>query len=147
MCIVKAKMCEEKVRGAQQRASCGCILDCVGAVAGLTLRGAARSRTLQEGPKVCCRLALTPGEPQVPHCEERRGAAPSRRDQMCVKKGGDDPRKTAFPTLRGAARSRTLQKGPMMRCGLAAIIHDTIKLLSNVDAFELFKASRARRCW
>ena len=52
--------------------------------AGPTLRGAARSRTLQEGPNVCCGLAVSPGKPRVPYCEERPGAAHSRRDQMCV---------------------------------------------------------------
>ena len=52
--------------------------------AGPTLRGAARSRTLQEGPDVICGLAVSSGKPRVPHCEERPGAAHSRRDQiMC----------------------------------------------------------------
>ena len=31
---------------------------------------------------------------------------------------GGEPRKTAGPTLRGAARSRTLQEGPNVCCGL-----------------------------
>ena len=84
--------------------------------AGPILRGAARSRTLQEGTKcvlrvggepmktagpitaksglaaahsrrdqMCIvRLAVSPEKPQVPHCEERPGAAPSRRDQLRV---------------------------------------------------------------
>ena len=52
--------------------------------AGPTLRGAARSRTLQEGPSMCCGLAVKPGKPRVPHCEERPGAAHSRRDPECV---------------------------------------------------------------
>ena len=52
--------------------------------AGPTLRGAARSRTLQEGPRMRCVLAVSPGKPLVPHCEERPGAAHSRRDQECV---------------------------------------------------------------
>ena len=34
--------------------------------AGPTLRGAARSRTLQEGPNVCCGLAVNPGKPRPP---------------------------------------------------------------------------------
>ena len=52
--------------------------------AGPTLREAARSRILQEGPRVCCELAVSPGKPRAPHCEERPGAAYSRRDQECV---------------------------------------------------------------
>ena len=31
-----------------------------------------------------CGLAVSPGKPRVPYCEERPGAAHSRRDQMCV---------------------------------------------------------------
>ena len=34
--------------------------------AGPTLRGAAMRRTLQEGPKVCCGLAVSPGKPRPP---------------------------------------------------------------------------------
>ena len=59
------------------------------------------------------------GEPwktAVPHCEERPGAAHSRRDQELVWVGGE-PWKTAGPTLRGAARSRTLQEGPGVGVG------------------------------
>ena len=41
-------------------------------------------RTLQEGPKVCCGLAVSPGKPWVPHCEERPGAAHSRKDQIVL---------------------------------------------------------------
>ena len=37
--------------------------------------------TPQEGPRVCCGLAVTPETPRVAHCEERLGAAHSRRDQ------------------------------------------------------------------
>ena len=51
--------------------------------AGPVLRGAAKCRTLQEGPNVSCGLAVSPGKPRVPYCEERPGAAHSRRDQMC----------------------------------------------------------------
>ena len=29
-------------------------------------------------------FAVSPGKPWVPYCEERPGAAHSRRDQMCV---------------------------------------------------------------
>ena len=29
-------------------------------------------------------LAVSPGKPRVPHCEERPGAAHSRRDPACV---------------------------------------------------------------
>ena len=79
--------------------------------AGPILRGAAMSRTLQEGPNMCCGLAVSPGKPRVPHCEEGPGAAHSTRDQIALWAGGE-PRKTAGPTLRGAARSRTLQEGP-----------------------------------
>ena len=46
-----------------------------GKTAGHILRGAARSRTLQEGPRCCWTRLLW-----VPHCEERPGAAHSRRD-------------------------------------------------------------------
>ena len=31
-----------------------------------------------------CGLAVSPGKPRVPYCEERPGAAHSRRDQMCI---------------------------------------------------------------
>ena len=33
---------------------------------GPTLRGAAMRRTLQEGPKLCCGLAVSPGKPRPP---------------------------------------------------------------------------------
>ena len=36
-----------------------------GKTAGPTLRGAARSRTLQEGARVCCGLAVSPGNPTL----------------------------------------------------------------------------------
>ena len=29
-------------------------------------------------------LAVSPKKPRVPYCEERPGAAHSRRDQMCI---------------------------------------------------------------
>ena len=117
--------------------------------AGPTLRGAVRCRTLQEGPNVCCGLAVNLVKPRVPNCEERPGAAHSRRDQMCISgwrcaqenrgshtarsgqvphtpggtkcvlRVGGDPRKTAGPTLREAARCRTLQEGPKCVLGLA----------------------------
>ena len=50
--------------------------------AGPTLRGAAKCRTLQEGPNKSCGLAVSPRKPRVPYCEERPGAAHSRRDQI-----------------------------------------------------------------
>ena len=52
-----------------------------GKTAGPTLRGAGRCRTLQEGPNMYRGLAVSPGKPRVPYCEERPGAAHSRRDQ------------------------------------------------------------------
>ena len=69
-----------------------------------------------------CGLAVSPGKPRVPHCDERPGAAHSGRDPVLV-----------------AGWRRAFEK--------LVAIHDTIKRLSNVDAFQLFKASRARRCW
>ena len=57
-------------------------------------------------------FAVNPGKPRVPYCEERPGAAHSRRDQTCDCGCLSEPRKTAGPILRGAARSRTLQEGP-----------------------------------
>ena len=36
-----------------------------GKTAGPTLRGAAMSRTLEEGPNVCCGLAVNPGKPPL----------------------------------------------------------------------------------
>ena len=97
--------------GAQQRASCGCILDCVGAVAGLT---AAKSRTLQEGPRVRYGLAVIPEKKAaVPHCEERPGAAHSRRDQECVtgwRRAGGKPRVPHCEERPRAAHSRRDQE-------------------------------------
>ena len=51
--------------------------------AGPTLRGAASSRILQEGPMLCAGRWVSPGKPLVPHCEERPEAAHYRRDQDC----------------------------------------------------------------
>ena len=106
--------------------------------AGPTLRGAAGSRTLQEeqmcvgvggepiknrgshtarsgrephtpgGTKCVLGLAVSPGKPRVPHCEERPGAAHSRRDQMYLWVGGE-PGKPRVPYCEerpGAAHSR-----------------------------------------
>ena len=79
---------------------------------GSILREAARCRTLQEGPHVYRGLALSPGKPRVPHCEERPGAAHFRRDQMSIMGWRGEQKKTAGSILREAARSRTLQEGP-----------------------------------
>ena len=54
-------------------------------------------------------------ETVVPHREERPGAAHSRRDQVCLTVWQE----TAGPTLRGAARGRTLQEGPSVLDSLA----------------------------
>ena len=43
---------------------------------------------------MCCGLAVSPRKQRVPHCEERPGAAHSRRDQIVLWVGGE-PRKTA----------------------------------------------------
>ena len=53
-----------------------------------TLRGAARSRILQEGPSVCCGLAVSPGN---------RGHV-SGRTKSVLWVGGE-PRKTEGPSL------------------------------------------------
>ena len=80
---------------------------------GPTLRGAARSRTLQEGPSVRCGWAASPGKPRVPHCKERPGAAHSRRDQACVAEWAASPGKPGVPHCEerpGAAHSRRDQE-------------------------------------
>ena len=56
-------------------------------VSGELRKTAARSGqepTLQEIPRLCCGLAVNSRTPRVPHCEERPGAAHSRRDQDFV---------------------------------------------------------------
>ena len=73
--------------------------------AGPTLRGAARRRTLQEGPRCCWTRLL-----RESHCEERPGAAHSRRVHLCCGLTGH-PSPITGPTLRGAAKRRTLQEG------------------------------------
>ena len=95
--------------------------------AGPILRGAAKCRTLQEGPSDHDRrhlghtfngtVHLEPlyvGQvgttPRVPHCEERPGAAHSRRVHLCCGFTGH-PSPITGPTLRGAAKRRTLQEG------------------------------------
>ena len=71
---------------------------------GPTLRGA-RHRTLQEGPRCCWTRLL-----RDPHCEERPGAAHSRRVHLrCGLIGHPSP--ITGPTLRGAVKRRTLQAG------------------------------------
>ena len=61
--------------------SCGLAVS-PGKPRGPILRGAARSRTLQEGPKCVLRVGGEPMKTAGPHdCEERPGAAHSRRDQ------------------------------------------------------------------
>ena len=49
---------------------CSCVLWVVGAQGNRESRteGVAGSRTLQEGPSVCCGLAVSLGRPRVPHC-------------------------------------------------------------------------------
>ena len=54
-------------------------------------------------------LAVSPGKPRVPYCEERPGAAHSRRDQTCVAGFAVSPRKPRVPYCEerpGAAPSR-----------------------------------------
>ena len=54
-------------------------------------------------------FAVSPGKPRVPYCEERPGAAHSRRDQMCVAGFAVSPGKPRFPYCEerlGAAHSR-----------------------------------------
>ena len=86
--------------------------------AGPTLSGAARVRTLQDQECVTD-WRRSPGKPRVPHCEERPGAAYSRRDQVSCGLAMM-PRKTAGPTLRGAAKNRTHPGGTCACCGLVA---------------------------
>ena len=59
-----------------------------------------------------CGFRGEPGKPRFPYCEERPGAAHSRRDQTCDCGCRGEPKKTAGPILRGAAKCRTLQEGP-----------------------------------
>ena len=82
----------------------------VGGVAGAAAPGGLRSRLYSRSSLVCRTdgnvvLVDTTG---VPHCEERPGAAHSRRDQGVV-----GPDNCGTP-LRGGARSRTLQEGPSL---------------------------------
>ena len=54
-------------------------------------------------------VAVSPGKPRVPHCEERPGAAHSRRDQMWVAGFAVSPGKPQIPHCEerpGAAHSR-----------------------------------------
>ena len=62
-------------------------------------------------------------KPQVPHCEERPGAAHSRRDQDFV--AGWEHRKTKAPTLRGAPKSRILKEALSLCCGFAGELRKT----------------------
>ena len=110
-----------------------------GKTAGPILRGAARSRTLQEGPNMCCGLAVSPGKPRVPlceerpgaahsrrrvpYCEERPGAAHSRRDQLRVEVNGE-PRKTT--TVNGTVPLEPLYMGQVgsIRGVVPTFLHD-----------------------
>ena len=73
-------------------------------------------RIIYEG----CGLAVSPGKPRVPYCEERPCAAHSRRDTKGVLRVGGEPRKKPrVPHCEerpGAAHSRRDQKG-VLRVG------------------------------
>ena len=61
-----------------------------------TLRGAARSRTLQEGPSVPCGLAVSPRKPRVPHWGSGQEPHTPGGTKRALRYGGE-PRNTAGP--------------------------------------------------
>ena len=67
---------------------------------------------------VRCGLAVSPGKPRVPHCEERPGAAHSRRDPECALVDGKPGENRRYHTGRSGREPHTAG-GTKSRCGLA----------------------------
>ena len=52
---------------------------------------------------------MSPGKPRVPYCEERPGAAHSRRDQLCVVGGDSWDLRRVVPDDRAAVLNATVE--------------------------------------
>ena len=64
---------------------------------------------------MCCGLAVSPGKPRVPYCEERPGAAHSRRDQKGPKcnRAPQAPLKRQVGSVRGVCRCCSFTRATM----------------------------------